>query len=150
MLRSLEVETCIPNVGSQIKPGRKGTPLLVEMMVSMESVTREAPNALISLTCDRIRQLSLTSYDRFFPTKPRFISCVENCEQYIALPKGCLEAAHRLLEQNSTPIPKEGKRVLGEPIQASFTKTLQPEQREALKAMLSFDNRILHAPTASF
>jgi len=80
----------MPNVGSLVKAGRMGTPLLVRMKISMESVTREAPNALISLTCDRIRQLSLTSYDHFFPTKPRFISYAENCEQYAALPRGYL------------------------------------------------------------
>ncbi|MBI9095907.1 MAG: DEAD/DEAH box helicase family protein [Sphaerochaeta sp.] len=81
--------------------------------------------------------------------KPRFISCAENLEQYIALPRGCLEAVQRLLEQNKVTIIIDDKRTLGEAIQVSFTKTLRPEQEEALKAMLSFDMGILHAPTAS-
>ncbi|MGB4407953.1 MAG: DEAD/DEAH box helicase family protein [Sphaerochaeta sp.] len=81
--------------------------------------------------------------------KPRFISCAENCEDYIALPRGCLEAVQQLLEDNSIPITNEEKRALGERIQVSFTGTLRPEQEEALKAMLSFDTGILHAPTAS-
>ena len=81
--------------------------------------------------------------------KPRFISCVRNSKEYIALPRGCLEAVQQLLKDNSIPITNKGKRTLGEPIQVSFTGTLRPEQEEALKAMLSFDTGILHAPTAS-
>jgi superfamily II DNA or RNA helicase len=62
------------------------------------------------------------------------------------MPRGCTALART---KQYTQISNERKRVLGEPIQVSFTKTLRPEQEEALKAMLSFDNGILHAPTAS-
>jgi len=38
----------MPNDGSLLRAGRKGTPLLVGMKVSMESVIREESNALIA------------------------------------------------------------------------------------------------------
>ena len=81
--------------------------------------------------------------------KPRFISCAENYEQYIGLPRGCLEAVQQLLEDNGIPSVIDDKRGSGEAIGVSFTGVLRPEQEEALKAMLSYDNGILHAPTAS-
>lgn len=81
--------------------------------------------------------------------KPRIIGCAENYGEYIALPRGCLEAVQRLLELNKIDCIVDDKRGFGEPIQVSFSGTLRPEQEEALNAMLSFDTGILHAPTAS-
>jgi len=81
--------------------------------------------------------------------KPRFISCAENYEQYVGLPRGCLEAVQGLLEKNGIGCVIDDKRGCGEAIEVSFTGKLRPEQSEALKAMLHFDCGILHAPTAS-
>ncbi len=81
--------------------------------------------------------------------KPRFISCAENYEEYIGLPRGCIEAVQQLLGANGIVSVIDDKRGSGEAIEVSFTKVLYPAQEEALRTMLGYDTGILHAPTAS-
>lgn len=80
--------------------------------------------------------------------KPRIIGCAQNFPKHIALPRGCLDAALGLLEENGvTPILKD-ERFAGDPIDVSFLGTLRSDQEAAVSAMLSHDTGILCAPTA--
>lgn len=80
--------------------------------------------------------------------KPRIIGCAQNFPKHIALPRGCLDAALELLEENGvTPILKD-ERFAGDPIDVSFLGTLRSDQEAAVSAMLSHDTGILCAPTA--
>ncbi|CRN00158.1 MULTISPECIES: TOTE conflict system archaeo-eukaryotic primase domain-containing protein [Pseudomonas] len=80
--------------------------------------------------------------------KPRIIGCAQNFPKHIALPRGCLDAALELLEENGvTPILKD-ERFAGDPIDVSFLGILRSDQEAAVSAMLSHDTGILCAPTA--
>ena len=80
--------------------------------------------------------------------KPRVIGNAENYPQHIALPRGCLDAALALLNDNGIRCDMRDERVAGEPIQVGFVGTLRPDQQLAVAAMLKHDAGVLCAPTA--
>jgi superfamily II DNA or RNA helicase len=80
--------------------------------------------------------------------KPRVIGCAENYPLHIALPRGCLDAAHRLLQENGIRCDLKDERFAGEPLDVSFIGTLRPDQEIAVAAMLQHDAGVMCAPTA--
>lgn len=80
--------------------------------------------------------------------EPRVIGCAENFPTHIALPRGCQEAAEKLLRENGIRCELRDERFVGEPLEVGFTGTLRPDQEEAATAILRQDIGILCAPTA--
>jgi superfamily II DNA or RNA helicase len=80
--------------------------------------------------------------------KPRIIGCAQNFPKHIALPRGCLDAALELLEENGIIAEFQDERFAGDPIGVSFLGTLRSDQEVAVSSMLSHDVGILCAPTA--
>jgi superfamily II DNA or RNA helicase len=80
--------------------------------------------------------------------KPRIIGCAQNFPKHIALPRGCLDTALELLEENGITAEFQDERFAGDPIDVSFLGTLRSDQEVAVSAMLSHDVGILCAPTA--
>ena len=80
--------------------------------------------------------------------KPRIIGCAENYPQHIALPRGCLDAAIKLLDENGVALELGDERFSGEPLSLKFTGQLRPDQEKAVKAMMAHDTGVLCAPTA--
>jgi superfamily II DNA or RNA helicase len=80
--------------------------------------------------------------------KPRVIGNAENYPQYIALPRGCLDAALDLLRDNGIACDLRDERFGGEPIDVSFVGTLRLDQEAAVAGMLHHDTGVLCAPTA--
>ncbi|MHC8356579.1 TOTE conflict system archaeo-eukaryotic primase domain-containing protein [Pseudomonas sp. LB3P81] len=80
--------------------------------------------------------------------KPRVIGCAQNFPKHIALPRGCLDAALELLEENGITAEFQDERFAGDPIDVSFLGTLRSDQEVAVSSMLSNDVGILCAPTA--
>ena len=80
--------------------------------------------------------------------KPRIIGCAQNYPKHIALPRGCLDAALELLEENGITAEFQDERFAGDPIDVSFLGTLRSDQEVAVSSMLSHDVGILCAPTA--
>ena len=79
--------------------------------------------------------------------KPRVISNAENYPAHIALPRGCLDAALALLEDNGTRCELQDERYGGEPIRVGFVGILRADQELAVSAMLHHDAGVLCAPT---
>jgi superfamily II DNA or RNA helicase len=80
--------------------------------------------------------------------KPRVIGCAENYPQHIALPRGCLDAAVDLLQDNAIGCTLHDERYPGKPLDVPFAGTLRPDQEAAVAAMLQYDAGVLCAPTA--
>nr|WP_178117883.1 DEAD/DEAH box helicase family protein [Pseudomonas sp. R5(2019)] len=80
--------------------------------------------------------------------KPRIIGCAENFAQHIALPRGCLDAALQILEENGISPLFQDERFVGKSIDVSFLGTLRDDQKVAINEMLKHDCGILCAPTA--
>ncbi|NCC28817.1 MAG: DEAD/DEAH box helicase [Gammaproteobacteria bacterium] len=80
--------------------------------------------------------------------KPRVIGCAENYPRHLALPRGCLDPALKLLQANGIQCDLRDERFSGVPIDAPFIGTLRPDQETAVGEMLKHDTGVLCAPTA--
>lgn len=76
--------------------------------------------------------------------KPRIIDTSQNFEQYLKIPRGCLEELLALLPAHMI----DDKRNEGRTIGVSFQGSLRAEQLPAAEAMLAEDTGVLSATTA--
>ncbi|MEJ2177217.1 MAG: DEAD/DEAH box helicase family protein [Gammaproteobacteria bacterium] len=112
------------------------------------------PSALLA----RLRRLASFSNPVFFKTQalrfsthgiPRFISCARIERGYLSLPRGCLDDALALLEENNIDVQIDDKRELGTKLSSlKPLLALRKNQQAAVKEMSKYDAGILHAPTA--
>jgi len=79
---------------------------------------------------------------------PRVIGCAENYPHHIALPRGCQDAATKLLDENGIGLELNDERFAGDSLSVKFAGQLRPDQEKAVKAMIARDNGVLCAPTA--
>ncbi len=77
---------------------------------------------------------------------PRVISCSEEFEEHLAVPRGCLVELQEKLDQACVPLELIDKRSAGEQFEFSFNGELKDEQRVALQSLASEDIGILVAP----
>jgi len=80
--------------------------------------------------------------------KPRVISCSEIFPEHIGLPRGCLEEVVSLFKGHGVRVEIQDERTTGQNINVSFRAELRPEQHEAVRQLLAYDEGILCAPTA--
>lgn len=77
---------------------------------------------------------------------PRIISCIEETETYIAIPRGCLEDITNLCETNRISFNIDDRRSSGKTIDVSFRGELSQEQQTACKKLIEHDMGVLVAP----
>ena len=77
---------------------------------------------------------------------PRVISCADDHEKHISLPRGCLDDVRMLLQAHKSQLDLEDLRQGGEPIEATFFGQLTAVQRQAAKAILEHENGVAVAP----
>lgn len=80
--------------------------------------------------------------------KPRIIGCADNYPHYIGLPRGCLDAVRKLLEQNDIRAEIQDERVAGCKVAVKFIGKLRKDQKAAVRAILKEGVGVLCAPTA--
>ena len=80
--------------------------------------------------------------------KPRIIGCAENHPQHISLPRGCLDAVLKLLQDNDIRPELQDERTSGRKVIAKFTGTLRKDQKTAVREILKHEAGVLCAPTA--
>ena len=64
------------------------------------------------------------------------------------LPRGCLDAATKLLDENGIGLNLSDERFAGDSPSLKFTGQLRPDQESAVKAMMAHDTCVLCVPTA--
>ncbi len=79
---------------------------------------------------------------------PRVICRAIDGENHLVLPRGCLEAALDTLKEAQANWTITDKRIPGTQINVVFDGELRPEQKSALKSILSHDTGVLAAGTA--
>lgn len=79
---------------------------------------------------------------------PRIISCADMEEDYIALPRGCEDAAVTLLKDNQVSYRIEDKTNHGKNVTVRFKGELREEQKAAIADLTAHDNGVLNATTA--
>jgi len=77
---------------------------------------------------------------------PRIISCAEEINGYIAIPRGCLEELREFLEINNIALNIEDKRLSGNNVGFYFNGELTEEQNKARDTLLKHDAGIFVAP----
>ena len=77
---------------------------------------------------------------------PRVISCAEDHDKYIGLPRGCLDDVRSLLREHKSQLELEDLRCAGEPVEATFLGELTDAQLQAVTAIDKRDNGMVVAP----
>lgn len=91
----------------------------------------------------RAQAMRLPTWD-----KPRIISCAQEFDAHLALPRGCLDDLREVIEGYGSELEVTDERTAGSLLLARFSGTLRPEQRKAAKAVLEHDDGVLSAGTA--
>jgi hypothetical protein len=106
---------------------------------------------------NQIRRLAAFSNPEFYKNQAmgfstqgtaRIISCSQDIDQYVCIPRGCEEKLFERLTDSRIPFKKEDCRQVGRNISVSFVGELYPEQKKAADKMLNYDTGILGAATA--
>lgn len=79
---------------------------------------------------------------------PRVFDCGHEDQDFLGIPRGCVEALTDLLETHRIPYTLEDQRQAGCKIDVAFCGELRPEQRPAAEALLAHDTGVLSATTA--
>ncbi len=80
--------------------------------------------------------------------KPRIISCAEDFDRYIGLPRGCFDEVLELLKCHGIRADIRDERFSGISIAVGFNGRLRPTQEEAVSELLKHEIGVLSAPTA--
>ena len=77
---------------------------------------------------------------------PRVICCAENIQNYLTIPRGCLDDLKELLTTNKIALNIQDKRFAGDKVDFYFHGELTEEQDKACKKMLEYETGIFVAP----
>lgn len=119
------------------------------LYISKEGFSQRALNGLKRLAAFRNPEFYKALAMRM-PTfdKPRIISCSDETNEYLCLPKGCENDVVNLLNEFSVDMEWIDKGNPGRPIDVEFIGQLREEQQSAINAMMKCDNGVLAATTA--
>jgi superfamily II DNA or RNA helicase len=128
-------------------------PHVVRGVLSQQLFVEKAglPPAMINL----IKRLAAFQNPEFYKKQnlrlstaltPRIISCAEDHERYISLPRGCLDNARLVLEEHNSTLELEDLRYTGSPIEWTFLGELTEAQRYAAQAIVAHDAGVVVAP----
>jgi Uncharacterized protein conserved in bacteria len=79
---------------------------------------------------------------------PRIISCFDITENYLAMPRGCMEAICGFFDDNQAKYIIVDETNHGSPIDVTFVGEEREEQIMAIDALMKHNNGVLHATTA--
>lgn len=79
---------------------------------------------------------------------PRIISCFDITDEYLAMPRGCEDAILSFLNDNHVKYSITDETSHGKKISVTFTGKEREEQTDAINALLTYSNGVLHATTA--
>ena len=80
---------------------------------------------------------------------PRVICCAEILENYLTLPRGCLESLFSLAKKHGITINIKDERVTGKKVNFKFYGKLEKKQKETVTEILKNDIGVLVAPSGS-
>lgn len=79
---------------------------------------------------------------------PRVLSCEYEDDEFLGVPRGCMDALVDLLSTYEVPFVLDDRRCVGKSIDVSFAGELRAEQKPAAEALLAEDIGVLSATTA--
>ncbi|MCY4426127.1 MAG: DEAD/DEAH box helicase family protein [Halieaceae bacterium] len=115
-------------------------------------------NALPSKLLARLKRQASFANPVFFKTQamrfsthgiPRYISLARVEQDYLVIPRGCLDDITQLLGEQDIAVDIDDKRETGNKLKGiRFLGELRGDQKNAVKKLTAHDVGILHAPTA--
>ena len=119
-----------------------------QVYIAKEGLPPELRNRLIRLAAFQNPEFYKAQAMRL-PTfgKPRIVSCAEDFQKHIALPRGCVDEIVDLLASLGIRVAQRDERCTGIPIGFQFTGRLSAGQTEAAGTLLLSDNGVLAAGT---
>lgn len=155
VLKSEDPDEKKPWIKKRIELQRADFPEMIEIIVSGMLYVKKtglSPKAL-----NILKRLAAFKNPEFYkkqamrmPTfnKPRVISCSEDFENYLAIPRGCEDDVHHLLKEYKVKWHRIDETNHGRSINVEFNGVLSKEQSDAVDALLEKDNGVLSAATA--
>ena len=130
-------------------PGRIGAVLGDQLYIAREGLPPGLVNRLVRLAAFQNPAFYAAQAMRrsTFGT-PRIVACAELLSHHVALPRGCLEATQRLLEELGIGLDLRDERYAGRAVDTTFLGEFTPEQADAADALLAHDTGVLAATTA--
>jgi len=110
---------------------------------------------LLSALINQIKRLAAFQNPEFYKKQnlrlstaltPRVISCAEDHDKHISLPRGCLDDVQMLLREHESCLELEDLRHTGDPLEARFLGQLTDAQHQAAKVILEHENGVMVAP----
>lgn len=102
---------------------------------------------LASFTNPKFYELQKLRMPIFYKTTPRIISCFEEDERFLILPRGCLEKIIEICEKSNVKLAIKDKREKGLDVEYKFNGILDKKQEKAKNQLLNHDVGVLCAPT---
>lgn len=119
------------------------------LYIPMSGFSEKAKNRLKRLAAFRNPQFYQAQAMRMpVWNKPRVICSAEYRNDYLCLPRGCLEHLEAFADENDMRLVWQDERQAGKPIDVQFIGILREEQQPAFDALIAHDNGILSATTA--
>ncbi len=79
---------------------------------------------------------------------PRIISCAQIVDDYLVLPRGCIEEVQQVLQTHAIDVHIDDKSNHGRPIKTEFNGELRKEQQEAIRLLTKQNIGVLQATPA--
>ncbi len=143
----------LPSGRQEYKPEIKGLPGKLELVLADRIYIKSGglPSALLS----RLRQLASFQNPEFYRRQnmrlstyatPRFICCSEIIDDYLVLPRGCLEDLLFVLNEYGIKAEIQDERTAGRKAAFKFRGELDGGQKGAAKKIMASDTGVLVAP----
>ena len=136
-------------ITSKDVPAKVELTLADHLYIPINGFSNRAQNQLKRITAFRNPQFYRSQAMRMpVWNLPRVICCAEYREDFLALPRGCLDDTLHWMHENHVSTTLHDERCCGQRIHVSFDGELREEQLPAFEALSSHDTGILSATTA--
>lgn len=102
---------------------------------------------LASFTNPKFYELQKLRMPIFYKTTPRIISCFEEDERFLKLPRGCIDKIREICEKSNVKLIIKDNREKGIETNYKFNAKLSPKQEKVMKELLKYDTGVLCATT---
>lgn len=102
---------------------------------------------LASFTNPKFYELQKLRMPIFYKTTPRIISCFEEDERFLILPRGCMDKIVEICEKSNVKLIVKDTRETGTKTDYKFCGNLNKKQEKAKQELLQYDTGVLCATT---
>jgi superfamily II DNA or RNA helicase len=143
----------LPSGKRRYRPVIKNLPQRVELVIANRIYVKA--NGLPSVLLNQLKQLAAFQNPEFYKRQnmrlstfltPRVISCSEILDDYLSIPRGCLEDIACLLDEYSVKVDIKDKRTAGKKTKFKFFGELSKEQELASRGVLKNETGVFVAP----